>query len=375
MGNGNDNGNGKIKKRSFGAKEIHDLCVVALYIIQRRGIATVQDVYNEITEKLESRVNIGTLTKAVKMLWKKKLLAVTTTTSEQGGHALQAYLVRELKFSPNMTEVAHVSHELIPTILADGVSLAIKALLDDNNKRQGPKGKGTYPSDFVEYTARYRLNSEWWGSQPLEGNPELMKEINDSPWPLPPDVTDARVFQRAGDKIMVHGDCVRGFFEKHLGMLGLPPTSINYFMFEPIFVAPKHVAVKLRPVLRAGEQQHGKGGASVGAGTCLYEVLPVGTEIEFTFAAPTKNFPPKEFIEMWLRRCLRLSVRSMSPARGGESGGGVLLELRATDPWEVWKKPTGDSLEEDGEEVQGGGGAEPDGAADDEEPTVVEQTV
>jgi hypothetical protein len=77
-------------------------------------------------------------------------------------------------------------------------------------------------------------------------------------------------------------------------------------------------------------------GAS-GAGFGYYEVLLPGQEIVWKFSAPTKNFMTPAEMERWLRRVLCQNRRSMSPARGTQTGAAELLEVKCSK-WSVQDK-------------------------------------
>jgi hypothetical protein len=88
-------------------------------------------------------------------------------------------------------------------------------------------------------------------------------------------------------------------------------------------IKPKHpLTLSTHPVQR--DDKFSKGG---GAGLQDYETLQPGEKIVWKFAAPTKNYISPENMKRFIGRILRTSPRSMSPARGVQTGESELVSI------------------------------------------------
>jgi hypothetical protein len=328
--NGNGNGSkGSIpaaEGRKFGKEDMPELCVLVAYIVQQAGLANQDDVKRTITKQLDSKVHPATLKKALEALRFKDILAM----NYEGG--MPHYKMRKLKFNCNV-EIAHVTR-LLTALLDDAAGMAIKSQIEQylGAGEDGNRGKSQgYPKGpYALYTLKLKLLQKWYGPYPLEESPARQSEYEKTDFKAHGNVgTPYHVFQRTfdGKKLSIHTGCVRGFFKNHLGKLGMGPNAIRYFDFEPIEHRPQlplKVMTNRLPVQRADAA---KAGESTGAGFIYYETLMPGEVITVQFTAPTVNFVTPKELENWLRHVLRFCTRSMSPARGSQTGKSELVSL------------------------------------------------
>lgn len=334
-----DAGNGsKAKGRRFTSKQedFIDLCVLVAYIVQARGQASFDDVKEVIESPLNSKVHPSTLSKALEALRKKEILAIEFAGGER------RYSMKRVKFNCSV-EIAHVN-KLIPTLKDDTAGVAILAELKGEDGKDGTKR--VYPEDWADYEVTFRLLEPWYGSQVFEGNVYLQAAYEahgqngtfkqgQDPKTIP------LLFDRHpdGKSLVVHKACVAGFVSDNLNRAGRSSYNVDLFGLESIKIVPgegrngngangdklKHLVVSKLPIQAPTNRQ----GAS-GAGFGYYETLMPGQIITWKFSAPTKNFLTPQQMERWLKRVLSQNRRSMSPARGTQTGAAELVELKCS---------------------------------------------
>jgi hypothetical protein len=344
------NGNGsKAKGRRFTAKQddLVDLCILVAYIVQARGQASFDDVNAVIEGPLTSKVHPNTLSKALEALRKKEILAIEFAGGER------RYSMKRVKFNCSV-EIAHVD-KLIPTLKDDTAGVAIMAeLAGDVGTGKKPRD---YPEDWADYEVTLMLLEPWYGSQVFEGNVYLQDafenhEHNKSIKKGQDPKTIPLLFDRHpdGKSLSVHKACVAGFIRDNLNRAGKSSYNVDLFGLENLKITVgegrkngKNLVISKLPIQAPTNRQ----GAS-GAGFGYYETLMPGQKITWRFSAPTKNFMTPAEMERWLRRVLCQNRRSMSPARGTQTGAAELLEVKCSK-WSVQDK---DAPKEDQQQPQ-----------------------
>lgn len=326
----------KIRGRSFTAKDQLELAVLLVYIVQVKGECSLHDMKTFIEETLNSKCRIETLSKVAEQLRKRGFFVANQVIAER------CYSMGKVKFNRGSNvETAHTHVDgLISSLYEEPAGMAIVAEIRGELGMKEPKNQGDYPRAWGTYKVKMVLETEWLGSIPIQANPIVMDEYQRSPYQVVDFNCDPKdmplVFRRGPTGgLLVHADCVRGFFEKHLPALGMSPTHIRYFHIGPIEVHPSKEQLEVKKLahgvfkspIQRQEAHTGGGQAASGAGFGYYEAVLAGTEIEWEFDAPTENFPTLASIEFWLRKCLQRSARFMSPARGGQTGSAKLLSL------------------------------------------------
>ena len=244
-------GNGaksKIQGRKFAKKDFVELSVLAAYIVQQRGEASIKDVQSAFKENLNSTVHISTLSKVLEALKSKDLLAALFRQEER------VFKMKRVKFNCNV-EVAHV-RKLIPTLMDDPAGIAIKAEIEGvlNDGKSGTKDRNL-PQAWANYVVEFKLLTPWLGSQVLAGNAllALAYEASEFSDTFPQDCDPAMVpllFERDWETkgILIHNACVRGFFREHLTSLELSPWSVNKIYAQPITHTPKKIVIAKFPI-------------------------------------------------------------------------------------------------------------------------------
>jgi hypothetical protein len=325
---GNGEGLKAHKGKRYTNKDFKELCLIIAYIVQRRGAASHEDVMGVFQREMQSKVHPGTLGKVLEALRKKEILAA----NYQEG--VRLFSMKRVKFNCSI-ELAHLTN-MIPTLEEDAGGVALMALIEGIEGKK--KEEGRYPQAWADYEVRFKLLRPWLGGTPYHGNPMLQVAYEKSPYRAKPapkldgDPNDMPLlFPRStiDGALIIHRACVSGFLKGGLRSANLSPFAIEHFHVEDILVRPEpgQLTLELWPVMRADEWR-GKGG-----GLRQYEALVPGVEITWTFAAPSKNFISPANMEHWLRRILRSNGRSMSPARGNQTGKAELLEVKH----ELWK--------------------------------------
>ena len=277
----------------------------------------------------------------LELLRSKDILAAT----QRDG--VWVFTMKKAKFNVSI-EIAHV-RGMLATLYGDPMGLAIKAEIEGGIADKKTKRKTKYPTAWAQYTATFRLLAPWYGSQVLDGNEYLAVCYEASPYKLKDKAfSDPKamplVFQRDAitGELLVHRGCVRGFFKGLLRHAGMSPYTIDLIGASEIRIKPeKPLTVSKRPIQRTG----GQDGAS-GAGFGFYETLFPGEVVTLPFSAPTKNYLAPDQMEKALRHYLKNPARSMSPARGTETGSAELLTLTheildyAPEPQEGEEGPT-----------------------------------
>jgi hypothetical protein len=316
----------KVTDRSFTARDFVDLCILVAYIVQSRGQASIQDVEGVITGPLNSKVRTTTLSKILRAMNKKDILAV-----EYGGNELR-YSMKRIKFNCNL-EIAQVN-DLIPTLKADTAGIAIMAELSGETKGPKPTKK---PKNWVDYEVTLRLLRPWYGAQPLDGNNQLRASLRNHKFPgLFKDDQDPKtiplMFERHpdGESLVVHKACVAGFIKGHLNRAGKSFYNVDLFDLEDIVVQVgegrpngTNLLIAEHPIQAPTNRQ-----GATGAGMGYYEALQPGQIVHWYFSAPEKHFLSPAEMERWLRRVLKRNRRSMSPARGTQTGAAELVEFK-----------------------------------------------
>jgi hypothetical protein len=309
-----------------------ELSVLAAFIVQQRGEASVQDVQGAIKDNLGSSVHVSTLSKVLEALKSKDLLAALFRGEER------VYKMKRIKFNCNV-EVAHVQ-KLIPTLMDDPAGIAVKAEIE-GHLNEGKSTKGgkarNLAAEWANYEVKFKLLTPWYGSQVLPGNALLAMAYAQSKYPNTFDqncdpTMIPLLFERCWESggILVHNACVRGFIKSHLQSIGQSAWSVDRFLVQPIVHMPKKIIIAKHPI----QTQQG------GAGFGYYEAILPGEELTMKFAAPTVNFISPAMMERWLGRALRNPTRSMSPARGSQTGHAKLVEIKHT----LWSKLDEDIL-------------------------------
>ena len=344
----------RMKGRRFTNKDQVELAVLVCYMVQTRGNMSIKDMLDYLHRGLNSRVAKQTLFKVAEQLRSRKFLVANYIGAER------CFSMARVQFNAgSMTEVAHTHIDgLISSLTADPAGIAIAAEIGALLGVTGPGGKPgkggkprKYPREWATYTAKLQLLEPWLGAWPIVGNALLKRmydltpeyahlDLNCDPKEIP------LVFLRGRGGLIVHADCVRGFIEKHLPSLGMSPMDVRNFYLGSIVIKPslkeeqlkvideeelkaltlKDLSVYKSPIQRPASHTGG-GMAAEGAGFGFYEAVMPGTIVEWKFDAPTVNWPTPEQIEWWLRSILDRSHRSLSPARGGQTGAAELLSL------------------------------------------------
>lgn len=321
-----EKGNGKsrenlaqVRGRRFAAKDFVELSVLATYVVQKRGGATLSDVMTVITDDLNSKVHKNTLSKVMEALRSRDIVAANF-----GAGGDRVYSMKKIKFNCNI-EIAHVN-DLIPALMDDTAGIAIKQAIEGQKK--DTKEKDRYPRLWADYTIEIELLSPWLGAQSIDGN-EYLKYLYDQATDynhtIPKDCDPQcipLVFERNHQgALVIHAANVRGFLKTHLRSAGVSPFSIDHFYVQPVVVRPERLFVTKIPII----DPHAKGMQSRGKGLGFYEVIPAGTRIVFKFAAPTKNYISPDKMKSWLGRVLEQPSSSMSPARGRQYGAAKMI--------------------------------------------------
>jgi hypothetical protein len=344
-------GNGGIttaQGRKFTKDDFVELCVLCAYIVQQRGQASIHDVQKAIKIELNSRCHVSTLSKVLEALRSKDHLAALYQGSER------VYKMKKLKFNTSV-ELAHVQR-LLPTLLEDPAGMAIKAEIE--NKLQEGKCRTTkgrdYPAEWATYKVRFKLLECWHGGHVWDGNAVLQAMYENSafnatfdqncdPAQLP------LLFERNVEGgIKIHVGCVRGFLENQLSAAGMSKASVQFFGLSAINHMPKCILIQKYPIQR-GDQ----GGAGFG----FYETILPGEEITWEFSAPTVNYMAPDRMKRFLERALLRpgKGRTMSPARGSQTGSAQLVEITHS----LWSDEDKDLTEKEAEakkQQSGGGG-------------------
>jgi hypothetical protein len=345
-----------------------DLLLVSAYCVQARGRATVSEVHDDITGRLNANVRKPTLADALEGLKKQEIVA-----EGQDNDGNTVYSMKRFKFNCSPA-IAQGAEGLIQELRADSTgALIIERYIGD--KGGGTDTRAARPSDPADGRVTFVIRDGWLGSQVFDGNDELQEyyfeaaryftlhlmrheRLNGNADKIPEkngvrvmlDKFDSErplMFERTYDgKIKAcHAHSVKNFFKNNveggrpLGECARGYHVLDYFGFTDIIVEPSEhmLTFSKRPVMRDE-----KGPQSKGAGLKYYECLKAGTELVMEFSFPTKNFITPQQLKNWIARALYTPPRSMSPARGAQVGTGALLkkfEIRLWDKYdEGWQE-------------------------------------
>jgi hypothetical protein len=323
---------------------VTELSIICTYLIQQRGGATIGDLLTIFKTELNSTVSDSLMTFVLECLRKREFIAAIN----QGGEWV--WSIKKIKFNCSI-EVPHV-RGMVNKLQDDPAGIAIKAEIENDIAAKEGKDK-SYAKAYAAFEARLMLLTDWYGGQPYAVSPLLQRRVAQSPYQFKtdkgegPQAMDGKqrdsllVFERAPNEtlpdgtvlgegeLIIHRACVRGFFHTHLRMAGKSPTHCKLIGVEEIRVKPqRELVLAAHPIITHGKDVSWQWG--MGSGVGYYEALQPGEIVTLKFLAPTENFlTPKQF-EEWLAHTLREPARSMSPARGVQTGSAKLLEMKHT---------------------------------------------
>lgn len=337
----------KYKKKSYSRQrpeDVTELSIICTYLIQQRGGATIGDLIIIFKEELNTTVTDKLLTFVLECLKDRDFVAAIHRDGEW------VWKIKKIKFNCAI-EVPHV-RGMINKLQDDPAGIAIKAEMEGAIATKGTKGRN-YPRTYAAFEADFMLLTPFYGGQPYNASPQLQRLVAESPYQFKanrgngPQALDGKqrdsllVFERAPNRtlpdgtvlgegeIIIHSACVRGFFHTHLRMAGKSPMQCKLIGVEEIRVKPQYgLELAAHPIITHGKDVSWEWGQGSGVG--YYEALQAGEVLTMRFLAPTENFlTPKQF-EAWLEEVFRKPARSMSPARGVQTGRAKLVELRHT---------------------------------------------
>jgi len=337
----------KYKKKSYARNrpdDVMELSIICTYVIQQRGGATIGDLLTIFKEELNSTVTEKLVTHVLECLRDRDFIASILR------HGEWVWKIKKVKFNCSI-EVPHV-RGMINKLEDDPAGIAIKAEMEGEISGKSKKTRD-YPCNYAAFEADFMLLSPFYGGQPYTASPQLQRLVAESPYQFKgaksegPLSLDAKqrdsllVFERASNKtlpdgtvlgegeIVIHSACVRGFIQTHLRMAEKAPSHCKLFGVEEIRVKPQlGLELAAHPIITHGNDVSWEWGK--GSGVAFYEALQAGEILTLKFLAPTKNFlTPKQY-EAWLDRAFRSPARSMSPARGVQTGRAKLVALRHT---------------------------------------------
>jgi hypothetical protein len=338
---------GKYTKKSYSRQrpeDVTELSILCTYLIQQRGGATIGDLITIFKEELNITVTDKLLTFVLECLKDRDFVAAIHRDGEW------VWKIKKIKFNCSI-EVPHV-RGMINRLEDDPAGIAIKAEMEGAIASKSKKAT-TYPKSYAAFEARFMLLSPFYGGQPYSASPQLQRLVAESPHQFKatkgegPQALDGKqrdsllVFERAPNKtlpdgtvlgegeIVIHSACVRGFIQTHLRVAGKSPAHCKLFGVEEIRVKPElGLELAAHPIIVHGNDVSWEWGK--GAGVAYYEALQAGEILTLKFLAPTQNFlTPKQY-EAWLERVFRSPARSMSPARGVQTGRAKLVSLEHT---------------------------------------------
>lgn len=324
------------KNRSYAKsrqEDVVELSVIVPYVIQQRGRASNRALCEIFKTELGSRVSKPLMHHVLMMLKDKDILAAIN----EGGDWV--YKMKKLAFNCNV-ELAHVTR-MIPTLVDDPAGMAIKAQIEHAlaTTKNGTKTTQKYPAAWAQYEVQFELATPWYGALPYEGNAYAALCYKRSPFqsfnPADCDLEKIPlVFERDPNtgELLVHRSCIKGFIANHLRFLGMGAGRVDLFGLEEIRISPKSklvvssMGIGIHAIQRAVAGSDKK--SEKGAGFGYYESVLPGEVITWRFLAPTENFVSPERMKRWLELSLRSPVRSMSPARGVQTGSARLIDLK-----------------------------------------------
>lgn len=335
----------KAKRKSYSRQrpdDITELSIICTYLIQQRGGATIGDLLTIFKEELNSAVTDKLLTFVLECLKDRDFIAAIHRDGEW------VWKIKKVKFNCSI-EVPHV-RGMINKLEDDPAGIAIKAEMEGAIASKGKKAR-EYPRTYAAFEADFMLLSPFYGGQPYNASPQLQRLVAESPYQFKankgegPQALDGKqrdsllVFERAPNKtlpdgtvlgegeLVIHSACVRGFIQTHLRVADKAPSHCKMFGVEEIRVKPQlGLELAAHPIITHGNDVSWEWGK--GSGVAYYEALQAGEILTLKFIAPTENFlSPKQY-EAWLDKIFRSPARSMSPARGVQTGRAKLVELR-----------------------------------------------
>jgi hypothetical protein len=341
-------GNVPVKKRSFtkSGESWFDLCLLCAYLVQSRGQANTNEVYEDIV-KLGAKVMAKTCSDAMNALQKANVLAMSADAD-----GTKTYHMRRYNFTKN-PEMAQVD-KLIEELRTDMAGELILVQL----QKPGGKPKGSpWPTEPVTYKVEGELTTPALGGHIWGDNPGLQhayyrngknltlhmengKELRDGQGNLLfakkfTDHTEVpHMFGRINGALeIMHVGCVKGSLVNAATMA--PPqgegrviktTDMQKFLStsnvmldgDGLDLLPHGGDYDKLPVQRLDTGPANKGSS---AGPQRYESIPPGTHIEFEITCPSKDFIKPEDMVQWLRLALPRLPRGMSHARGAQGHG------------------------------------------------------
>jgi len=332
-----------------------DFLLVLAYDIGSRGQATVSEVLHDVEIKFNCTFHgnrgLNMVSDGLEALRKQDLLAEAQNADGQG-----VFSLKRIKFNCNPALVSMKA--MIEELKSDSAGMLIIERFTAGEGAKQVKERPEEPADFlIEYLLLWPIlgSQVWAGNLYLQemyfalgklltlhetnpdgtikldknGNRVMKEEFSDH--------TDVPLmFERGTDCIVAaHTATISGFLEK--AFEAFPPSTYakrgyqarEFIGSAPIVINPPSITIEKKPVIR-NEKGVGQGGQACGLRN--YEVIKPGVQLTLEIACCTKNFitPPEMY--KWLKRVLRMPIRSMSPARGKQTGGAKLLSLKYR-PW------------------------------------------
>lgn len=361
------NGKGvKVEGIRFTKKENWlDLLLVLAYDIGSRGQATVSEVLHDIEVKFNctfwANKGMNMVSDGLEALRKQDLLAEAQNSEGQG-----VFSLKRIKFNCNPALISMKA--LIEELKSDAAGMLIIERFTSGEGAKQTRERPEEPADFqIEYVLLWPIlgSQVWAGNLYLQemyfaagkyftlhelnkdgtikldknGNRVMKEEFSDhTEIPL--------MFERSADGKIVaaHTATISGFFEK--AFEAFPPSAHarrgyqarEFIGCAPIICEPENLSIEKKPVIR-NEKGVGQGGQACGLRN--YEVLKPGLKLTLEIACCTKNFITPPEMRRWLKRVLRMPIRSMSPARGRQTGGAKLLGLK----YRLWSSDSDDYID------------------------------
>lgn len=313
-------------------KELLEVSIVGVYLVQKMGMPTLNEIKTEALKKLNCVIDGRTLSRALKGASKRGFIAIEQRQLDTGKTA-KCYSMKTMIWK-QPPEYAHIK-DLLPVLLETDEAATIKSWFDEKEKKGSTKKtRGNVVDDFhaFEFTAitldpllGSQINCQYSDAIKKEFPTNLDKE----------EVEVDGIWQRdeLTGEFVIAPDILQGWFISNAARYsGLPEARGLYIAFAPVRIQPNNIFSSngkgevYQYVLPVNSSKSGPSAPKP------YEAIPAGQEITVRFLAPTKGcLLPEQYEALCIVASTR-PRRGISPARGRRFGRFMLTSFTDYGP-------------------------------------------
>ena len=320
VGSKSKNGGGNGTKESVPLDDMMQVTLVAVYLVQRLGQPTLQEILKTASEKLGAKIHHKTLDRALKGASHRGIISINQH-QQPGGVTVKVFNMKDVYRWKQPPEYAHIM-DLLPVLLQTPEAEKIKGWFDkQEGAGKAKKIRGNIVDDYHAFRVSVMTLDPLLGSQiASQYTDDIRKRFRDD-MDVPEGVEVDGQFQRdeLTGEYVIPPDVLQGWFITNACRYsGLQDARGLYIAFAPARFRPhKPVTQYVLPVNSARGVSAPK----------PYEAIPSGQPIEINFIAPTKGvLTGPQYEKLFSIAGLR-PRRGLSPARGRKFGRFIVTKF------------------------------------------------